>query len=105
VWSFVAFYSADKRSTMVFRVDRDRNDIKQNDFVLLKRISEGTLNITPKVLVTEKVFKKEIVIVKEVITEEASDLELLARVNQNIKKRLAGRPKLKTTTPAATKVA
>lgn len=93
----VVFNSADRRSTLCFRVDRSKQDFKSNDHALLKRLGEGTFNIVPKILVTEKVIQKEVVteVVKEVITEEASDFELLDRVNQNIQKRLKARPKRK----------
>ena len=103
----VVFKSGDQRSSMVFRVDRTRTQYlsAKNDFELLKRISEGTLNIVPKVLVQQKVVEKQVEVVKEVITEEATDLELLNRVNENIKKRLAGRLKKTTPKPAASMVA
>lgn len=111
----VVFKSQDGRSSMVFRVDRTREEMyayrlgtieaSRNDFALLKRVGNGTLNIIPKVLVHEKVVQKQVEVVKEVITEEATDLELLTRVNDNIKKRLAGRPKPKTPKPTQSMVA
>ena len=121
----VVFNSADTRSTLCYRVDRTKEDLKSNDYDLLHRVSQGTLNIVHKIITVERVVQKEVVVepinvkstegtdsilmeamigqaIEEYI-DNMSDTDLLTKVHQRIQARLKAQPKKtkpKTVPPA-----
>lgn len=79
--SKVSFFSADKRSTISFRLPGKY--IHKPDHELLRILGEGTFNTVPKIL-----------------NKPMSDEEMLKQVEANIKKRLKAKAKPKTRTVA-----
>ena len=98
----VCFYGPDhRRSVLCYRIDLPRAEQFAIPVIdLLHRLSDGTFNITPKVIKKRVVTDVEYVTVKEVITEEASNLELLERVERNIRAQIPPKTKKKSPPPA-----
>jgi hypothetical protein len=80
--SKVSFFSADKRSTISFRLPGKY--IHKPDHELLRILGEGTFNTVPKIL-----------------NKQMSDEEMLKQVEANIKKRLKAKAKPKPRAAAA----